>query len=141
VTVTDQSGDLPFVDEHRVTVRAPGDVAWRALTSYVAALVGHGPTPFTRLLGTDPPAGFEVAEEVPRARVVLRGRHRFSHYRLELHLDAAGPESILRARTYALFPGPHGTVYRLLVISSRAHVVATRRILATIARRAETQVW
>ena len=40
----------------------------------------------------------------------------------------------LAARTFARFPGPHGRAYRLLVISSHAHVVATRRILASMRR-------
>ena len=41
---------------------------------------------------------------------------------------------MLRAHTFARFPGPHGRVYRLLVIDSRAHVLATRRILASVRR-------
>ena len=63
---------------------------------------------------------------------MLSGRHRFSRYALVLEIDPSGEQTVLRARTFAAFPGPHGRVYRLLVISSRAHVVATRRILASI---------
>ena len=48
---------------------------------------------------------------------------------------------MLRALTYARFPGPHGRVYRLLVISSRAHVLATDGILASIRRAVLAQVW
>ena len=65
---------------------------------------------------------------------MLSGRHRFSRYRLVFVDRAAGPHSVLKALTYAAFPGLHGRVYRLLVISSRAHVLATRAVLARIRR-------
>ena len=42
----------------------------------------------------------------------------------------------LRAVTDAAFPGPHGRVYRALVISSGGHTVATNRILRSVRRRA-----
>ncbi len=126
-------GDLPFIDEHRTTIEAPREVVWPRLRAYVDRMLAadeHGL--FTRLLGTEPPAGFEVSEEVPEERVVLSGRHRFSRYALVLELDPSGEQTVLRARTFAAFPGPHGRVYRLLVISSHAHVVATRRILESM---------
>jgi hypothetical protein len=126
-------GDLPFIDEHRTTIEATREVVWPRLREYVDRMLAvdeHGL--FTRLLGTEPPAGFEVSEEVPEERVVLSGRHRFSRYALVLELDPSGEQTVLRARTFAAFPGPHGRVYRLLVISSHAHVVATRRILESM---------
>jgi hypothetical protein len=126
---------LPFVDEHRTTIEAPRADVWPRLRAYVDRMLAvdeHGL--FTRLLGTEPPAGFEVSEEVPEERVVLSGRHRFSRYALVLELDPSGEQTVLRARTFAAFPGPHGRVYRLLVISSHAHVVATRRILESMRR-------
>ena len=43
----------------------------------------------------------------------------------------------LRARTDAVFPGPLGWGYRLLVIGSGGHAVAVNRMLARVARRAE----
>ena len=126
-------GDLPFIDEHRTTIGATREVVWPRLRAYVDRMLAvdeHGL--FTRLLGTEPPAGFEVSEEVPEERVVLSGRHRFSRYALVLELDLSGEQTVLCARTFAAFPGPHGRVYRLLVISSHAHVVATRRILESM---------
>jgi hypothetical protein len=71
--------------------------------------------------------------------VVLAGRHRFSRYELTLLIEseAGGSRSTLRAQTNAAFPGLHGRLYRLAVIGTRAHVVATRGILQTFKRRAE----
>ena len=124
---------LPFVDEHRTTIEAPRELIWPRLREYVdRMLAANERGVFARLLGADPPAGFEVSEEVPGEQVVLSGRHRFSRYALVLEIDPSGEQTVLRARTFAAFPGPHGRVYRLLVISSRAHVVATRRILESI---------
>ncbi len=125
--------DLPFVDEHRTTVEAPVEVVWRGLRTYVERLLGATDGSLvTRLLGTRPSAGFEVSAEVPEERLVLSGRHRFSRYALVFEVDPAGEQTVLRALTYAVFPGPQGRVYRMLVIGSRAHVVATRRMLASI---------
>lgn len=73
-------------------------------------------------------------EEVPPRRLALVGRHRFSRYSLVFELDPRGRHTVLRALTYARFPGPHGAVYRLLVIGTRLHVVATRRLLGSIRR-------
>ena len=81
-------GGLPFVDEHRTTIEAPREVVWPRLREHVHRMLApdaHGV--LTRLLGTEPPAGFEVSEEVPEERVVLSGRHRFSRYALVLELD------------------------------------------------------
>jgi hypothetical protein len=94
----------------------------------------HG-TWFTWLLQASPSSGFGVVSRVPRERVELRGRHRFSRYRLVFTLSGSGPTT-LRATTYAAFPGPHGAAYRLLVIRSRLHVVATRRMLEAVRGRA-----
>jgi hypothetical protein len=128
-------GDLPFVDEHRTTIEAPLEVVWRGLRKYVDRMIAANDGGlFTKLLGAQPPAGFEVSEEVPEERLALTGRHRFSRYALVFELDPSGSQTVLRALTYAVFPGPHGRVYRLLVISSRVHVVATRRLLASIRR-------
>ena len=129
--------DLPYVDEHRTTVEAPPDVVWRALRAYVdRMLAANDGSVFTRLLGAHPSAGFEVSEEVAEERLVLSGRHRFSRYALVFELEPASEHTVLKALTYAVFPGLHGRVYRLLVISSRAHVIATRRMLASVSKRA-----
>ena len=126
--------DLPFVDEHRTTIEASPDAVWRGLRQYVdRMLASNEKNPLTAVLGTHPSAGFEVTEEVPQERLVLSGRHRFSRYALVFELEGAGRRTVLKALTYAVFPGPHGRVYRLLVIGSRAHVLATRRMLASVA--------
>ena len=109
-----------------------------ALTSYVDG--GSSPANRSRifawLLGPRQPAGFGVAVLGAGERVELVGRHRFSRYRLVFSLpDAAGPTT-LSATTYAAFPGPHGAAYRLLVIRTRLHVVATRRMLDAVRDRA-----
>ena len=127
--------DLPFVDENRITVEAPTEVAWRGLRRFVERmLVANDGRLITRLLGTHPSAGFEVSEEAPERRLVLTGRHRFSRYALVFELDPHGQQTVVRALTYARFPGPHGRVYRGLVIGTRLHVVATRRLLGSIRR-------
>jgi hypothetical protein len=129
--------DLPFVDEHRTTVEATPDVVWRALRAYVdRMLAANAGSVVTRVLGTHPSAGFEVSEEVEQERLVLTGRHRFSRYALVFELEPAGEDTVLKALTYAVFPGVHGRLYRLLVISSRAHVVATRRMLTSVSSAA-----
>jgi hypothetical protein len=48
--------------------------------------------------------------------------------------DGAEGTTHLRARTYALFPGVRGQVYRALVIGTRAHLVATSQILRSVRR-------
>jgi hypothetical protein len=44
--------------------------------------------------------------------------------------------TVLAAQTWADFPGPAGAAYRLLVISSRAHVLAVRRMLRAVREEA-----
>lgn len=126
---------LPYVDEHAIAIGAPREAVWRALERVVAGLVRPGAArPLTRALGTEPPAGFAIAEEAAPERLVLRGRHRFSRYELAFDLgDAEAGATRLRATTRAAFPGPHGRVYRALVIGTRLHVLATRAILRRVA--------
>ena len=92
--------------------------------------------PLSRLWGAEPRTGFEVAREVPNQQLGLAGRHRFSRYLLVFELgDLPGEETLLAAKTYAEFPGLHGGVYRALVIGTRFHVVAVRRMLSWIRKR------
>jgi hypothetical protein len=82
--------------------------------------------------------GFRVSEARPPSLLELEGEHRFARYALTFHLDELGSDRMrLRAETRAEFPGPHGKVYRGLVIGTRGHVVAVRRMLKAIKRRAE----
>ena len=55
----------------------------------------------------------------------------------EMVLVIGGDGTLLRARSYARFPGPHGFVYRQLVIGSRAHRILLNRLLHTVARGVE----
>ena len=127
----------PYVDEHGIVVHAVRERVWAALVAYVDGRLATGHASWlTRVLGASPASGFAVASRVEGERLELVGRHRFSRYRLVFTLSGSGPTT-LRATTYAAFPGPHGAAYRLLVIRSRLHVVATRRMLEAVRRRAE----
>ena len=129
--------DLPYVDEHDVVIEAPQDRVWAALESSLAGVLGGDGSLLTRVLGCSPPSGFGVASRVEGERLELAGRHRFSRYRLLFAL-AADPSggTRLSATTYAAFPGPHGAAYRFVVIGLGPHVLATRRMLATVEARA-----
>ena len=128
--------NLPYVDEHSITIAAPRDLVWTALQHYAATSIGiPGGSPLARILGTAPRSGFELTETVPTDRLTLTGRHRFSRYALVFELrDATGHGTVLQAKTYAAFPGPHGRMYRVLVIGTGAHMFATGRILHAIRR-------
>jgi hypothetical protein len=129
------TADPPFVDEHHLMIEASPEEVWRALRAYVDHMLAAADgSVFTRLLGAHPSAGFEVADEEPGRQLLLTGRHRFSRYELVFEVEPDGEQTVLKALTYAAFPGLHGRVYRLLVISSRAHVLATRGMLASIRR-------
>ena len=129
-------GDLPHIDDHEVRIDAPAAAVFPVLRSYAGSLGTSEGHLFARLLGTDPPSGFEVAEEVADRLVRLTGRHRFSRYQLLFELDAVdGGGTVLRARSYGEFPGLRGRAYRAAVIGTRAHVLATRHILRSVRRR------
>jgi hypothetical protein len=131
------NGELPFVDEHAISIAASRDVVWSALERYVATSLRVGDGPLARILGTQPAAGFEVSDSRPTDRLTLIGRHRFSRYMLAFDLaDATDGITRLSAKTYAAFPGVHGRIYRALVIGTGAHAVATDRIVRSIRRLA-----
>ena len=133
------NAELPYVDEHAIRVSAPRKQAWAALNLYVErSLTRAEGSLLTKVLGTEPPAGFEVSETVPDERLTLVGLHRCSRYRLVFELgDTADGATELRATTYAAFPGVHGRAYRALVIGTRLHVVATNQLLRGIRRQAQ----
>ncbi len=147
------AGELPHIDEHFVTVDAGREATWEALLRVVegsfsatavprfARLVGcadtvaSGPRPLAA--GSTVP-GFHVEAATPAAELALAGRHRFSTYALIFRLDQLdGGSTRVRAETRAAFPGLKGSVYKVLVIGTRLHVLVTRRILAAAKRRAE----
>jgi hypothetical protein len=144
--------DLPHVDEHAVQVRADPDQVWQAVLETFRRS-GSGPVRLlVGVLGAEPSTasgwdgdsargatvpGFAVtAAERPRL-VVLRGRHRFSEYAIVVRIDPAGEGSRCRLESRATFRGPRGAAYRLLVVGTRGHVIAVRRLLRSIKRRAQ----
>jgi hypothetical protein len=150
---------LPFIDDHARVVAASPERTWSALLAVVGGMLGRElPGPLVSAWGLerggrtgdwgapvpgDTIVGFEVAEVEPARLLVLRGRHRFSRYELRFVLEPVAGESPsggrveLHAVSHAEFPGPLGLVYRTLVIGTRGHVFAVRRLLARIAQRAE----
>lgn len=144
---------LPYVDEHSVTVEADREPTWAALLHVAEATVSSRGAPrYARLVGcadTEPSGprplavgsafpGFHVAVAAEPEELALAGKHRFSDYALVFRLDdLADGRTRLRAETRAVFPGLKGTVYKGLVIGTRMHVLATRRVLGATRRRAE----
>ena len=144
---------LPHIDEHGVEIAAPADRVWPELWKVVSAsFSGDGRERIARALGCQDArsersvapeqgtslAGFRVVAADAPSRLILEGAHRFSRYRLGFHLDPVGSDRVrLRARTDAGFPGLAGRVYRALVIGTRGHVLAVRRILRAVKSRAE----
>lgn len=143
---------LPLIDIRREEVDAPTAATWEALVerSPDGGSNRAGPL-FARLLGCDsvevsgePGAtgstvpGFRVTRSQPPRELSLAGKHRFSEYTLDFRIDDHGDGgSVLSAITHAAFPGLKGQLYKTAVIRSRAHVLATKRMLRSIARRTE----
>lgn len=132
---------LPYVDTHSVSVAAPPDAVFDGIQTTLTRFGGPAAVAYARLVvcedATEPPVGFHVASAERPREILLAGRHRFSRYELKLTIEPAGDGSVLSAQTNAAFPGVHGRLYRLAVIGTRAHVLATRRILEVFKRRAE----
>ncbi|MFF7450969.1 MULTISPECIES: hypothetical protein [unclassified Streptomyces] len=140
---------LPHIDEHATVAAAPAEAVRRAIGEVLDRSLGSG---LGRLLGCAdrtssgprPPAegstfpGFRVVRAAPGGELVLVGRHHFSTYALIFRWEeAAAGGTRLRAETRARFPGPGGALYRLLLMRTGAHAVATGRLLAAIRERAE----
>ncbi len=120
---------LPYIDEHAITVEADRADTWSALLRVLCRVPGDPSTV---------PTGFALDEARPPARFALKGRHPFAAYRwvFELEDEAAG-RTLVRAATWAAFPGVHGKIYRALVIGTGGHRVLTRWTLRRIATAAE----
>ncbi|HEY2791175.1 MAG TPA: hypothetical protein VGJ28_02400 [Micromonosporaceae bacterium] len=128
--------DLPFVDEHDIVIAAARDRVWAEVRRYAdTSLATFAHRPLVRLLGAEPGGAFTVTRESRGECLELTGRHRFARYRLEFGLvDVADGGTRLSARTYAAFPGPYGRVYRALLLGTRGHVIAVRRMLRSVRR-------
>lgn len=140
---------LPYIDEHAVMIEASPEASWVALQQM---LESAGPGWFARVLGcadtaASGPRPMEEGSTVPGFHVVaadapgelsLAGRHHFSDYALIFRLDELS-EGVarLRAESRAEFPGFGGGLYRMLLMGTGGHVLATRRMLAAVKRRAE----
>lgn len=123
---------LPYIDEHAITLAASPADTWAAL---LTVLCGNPSDP------TTVPLGFALAEATPPRRFVLKGRHPFAVYRWVFELDELDPQRTqVRSQTWAAFPGPHGKVYRAVVIGSGGHRVAVRAVLRRIAAAARRSV-
>ncbi|WP_411104556.1 hypothetical protein [Streptomyces sp. cmx-4-9] len=141
---------LPLLDDHRLFVAAPVPITWDSLTTWVARThlgINGG---FAHLVGTEPRAvtgtvpekgstfpGFAVTESSSGQHLVLTGRHRFAQYALVFVLGGHEDGTMLGARSYAVFPGIAGTVYRRLVLGSGIHRILVRRMIREIGRKAE----
>lgn len=143
--------ELSYVDEHTIEVDALPQKVWSALWKTMSRSSGSSSLA-ARALGCDqtradpggPPVvgaaiiGFRVATALPPAELALEGRHRFSRYALVFRIEELGDgASRLRAETRADFPGIAGRAYRMLVIGSKGHVLALRRLMGGVKQRAE----
>lgn len=143
------TGPRRYRDVRAATLAASPEAVWRAvldqvevlgLPSWYVRLIGcrdrqaSGPRPLAA--GSVVP-GFKVTTADPPAELVLDGVHRFSVYTLTFRVVPMDEGTRLEAHSDATFPGFLGAVYRLLVIDSRFHKLATRSIVTRIRRRAE----
>jgi hypothetical protein len=145
--------ELPWVDEHAIELDATPAAVWPALLRTVERITaGRAAPTYARAVGcADTEAGgprplevgstvpgFHVAALTPERLVVLRGSHHFSDYALVFRLEPlGGVRTRLVAETRADFPGLKGRAYRALVIGTRMHVLAVRRVQRGGARRVE----
>jgi hypothetical protein len=129
---------LPFIDDHRVIVRAPTQQTWDAV-SKLARRLAERPAPrrFVTLWQLEPPSGFAITSSSSE-RIVLVGRHRFARYELAFELRPTDNGVEVSGRTSAEFPGAAGRLYRALVIGSGGHGVAVRAMLGRMRQAAES---
>lgn len=143
------TGPRRYRDVRTATLTASPEIVWRAvldqvevlgLPSWYVRLIGcrdrHASGPRPLAAGSVVP-GFKVRTADPPAEIVLDGVHRFSVYTLTFRVVPTDAGTRLEAHSDATFPGVLGAIYRLLVIDSRFHKLATRSIVTRIRRRAE----
>lgn len=130
---------LPFIDDHVVRIPRAREAVWVALQKTATrSFAIKLPRPLVALWGlrdTDPLMGFHVGASEPNRLLSLQGGHRFSTYELRFELEAAGEDTVVHAKTFAIFPGVLGRIYRALVIGTGGHRIVVRRMLRDVARR------
>jgi hypothetical protein len=120
---------LPYIDEHAISVDADRAGTWSALLRVMCRDPDDPATVRTDF--------FSLEEATPPKRLALPGQHPFSVYKLVFELADEGPQRTrLRALTWADFPGVSGKAYRALVIGTGIHRVAVRLLLERIAAAA-----
>ncbi len=144
---------LPHIDTHTVDIDADNGRVWdvvvqsmeqalsgRAARSYAWVMQADdrrasGPRPLAA--GSTTP-GFRVVTATSPSELVITGRHRLAAYEMVFALTPLdGHRTRLACTTNAAFGRGPGRAYRALVIGSGGHAIATRRLLATLRRRAE----
>ncbi|WP_330183999.1 hypothetical protein OHB26_10520 [Nocardia sp. NBC_01503] len=116
---------LPYIDQHSTLVPADRARTWSALLRTTC----EDPDDLSTL-----PRGFTLDEADPPHRLALTGRHPFSRYALVFRLDEETPTGTrLTAESWGEFPGPHGRLYRALVIGTGGHRLVVRAMLRRIA--------
>jgi hypothetical protein len=143
---------LPRIDEHEISVNVPAPVAWTAVVAVFGRLTTR---PAWRIfaktirckpdhaIGTavtvgEALPGFLVAGCEAPTEWALAGEHLFSRYALTFRITPVDSEHCrVVAHSYAEFPGPHGKIYRALVIGSGGHAIGVRGILRSIKIEAE----
>jgi len=146
---------LPFIDRHSVGVNAHLETTWEALESVLIRSLGSRSSGLAaRALGCADTAtpdgeplsegstipGFRVLTSRPSRELKLAGKDHFSRYELIFRLAPTGTgRTELSADTRAVFPGLKGTLFRGLVIGTRAHVLVMRRLLRAVKQRAESR--
>ncbi len=129
---------VPIIDEHTRVVDASATATWQAASDLLDVPFQGIAGRYARVVGVKSDRLFTVERSAAPYLLGLTGEHRFARYALTFSLRSLGPaRTAITAHTSAAFPGIAGRLYRLAVIDSRAHVLATRYLLRRIARRAE----
>ncbi|HVT64773.1 MAG TPA: hypothetical protein VHD81_06450 [Mycobacteriales bacterium] len=136
--MTEALEHLPLIDVHSVVADAAPEAVFDAVERRFAGwLSGRLGGALSRLWGCEPAGAFEVVAEERPTLIVVAGKHRFSRYGIVFRINPTSTGSTLSAESHAEFPGLHGRAYKALVVDSRLHVIATRRLLGEIADSAE----